>query len=122
MTQRVPVGEISDLLAGSARAAMAYAGPDGPECVPVVVRTDGGIHVGMTPDAIAPAGSRQRVVLVIDDGRYWFQLRAALWRGTLAPEEDDGTAPAGDGLVWFRLEPQRSAAWDYGRLREEPAG
>lgn len=111
VTQRVPLAGIGSLLAGSARAAVAYVGPDGPECEPVVARLDDGIRVGFLPDA-APATVPERAVLVIDDGAWWFELRAAVWRGTLAPDGDD------DGLVWFRLDAGRFTAWDYGQLRE----
>lgn len=111
VTQRVTLAEVDDLLAGPARACVAYVGPDGPECEPVVVRRDDGIRVGFLP-AAAPPGAPERAVLVIDDGAYWFELRAAVWRGTLAPDGDD------DGLVWFRLDADRFTAWDYGQLRE----
>jgi len=122
VTQRVSFADVEDLLSRPARAAVAYAGPDGPECVPVVVRRDGGIRIGLYPDAVATTGAPERVALVTDDGAYWFELRAAVWRGTVAPEGDHGNDWSGDeGLVWFRLDPLRFVAWDYGRLREDPA-
>jgi hypothetical protein len=111
----VPVADVEDLLSGPARAAVAYTGPDGLESVPVVVRRDDGLHVGLDPDAIARTDAPERVVLVVDDGAYWFELRAAVWGGTVAVEGND------EGLVWFRLDPVRFVAWDYGRLREESA-
>lgn len=121
VTQRVSVADVEDLVSGSARAAIAYAGPDGPECVPVVVRRDGGIRIGVHPDAVATLGVPERVVLVIDDGAFWFELRAAVWRGTVTSEPMSGRArPDDDGLVWFRLDPRRFVAWDYGQLREDP--
>lgn len=93
---------------------MAYVGPDGPEAVPVVIRQDGdGIRIGLHPDAAFTSAAPERVVLVMDDGSYWFELRAAVWRGTVETEGDD------EGLVWLRLDPARVVAWDYGRLREE---
>jgi hypothetical protein len=122
VTQRVPAEDNEDLVSGGARAAIATAGPDGPDCVPVVVRREGGIRVGIDPEMVPPDQRRGRVVLVADGGGYWFELRAAVWRGALVPEDDDGTAPSDDGLVWFRLETRRVVAWDYGRLREDPAG
>ena len=114
MTQRVAFADVEDLLARPARAAVAYPGPDGPECVPVVVRADDGIRIGLHRDAVLTTGAPERVVLVIDDGAYWFELRAAVWRGTVVP---DGA----DDLVWFRLDPHRFVAWDYGRLHEDSA-
>jgi hypothetical protein len=116
----VPLADVEDLFSRPARAAVGWAGPAGPECVPVVAERDGGIRIGLYPGAIPATGAR--VVLVVDAGAYWFELRAAVWRGTVAPD-DAGTGGSGDdGLVWFRLEPVRFAAWDYGRLREDPAG
>lgn len=122
VTQRVSLTDVEDLLSAPARAAVAYAGPDGPECVPVVVRRDGGIRIGVYQDAVDTLGAPDRVVLVIDDGAYWFELRAAVWRGTVAPERTGGRDRSDDdGLVWFRLDPLRFVAWDYGQLREDPA-
>lgn len=122
VTQRVPLAEVEDLLSGPARAAVAYAGPDGPECVPVVVQRDGGIRIGAYPGAVATIGAPERVVLVIDDGADWFELRAAVWRSTVAPEGTGGSErPDDEGFIWFRLDPLRFVAWDYGRLREVPA-
>jgi hypothetical protein len=122
VTQRVPLADVDDLLTRPARAAVAYVGPDGPDCVPVVVRRDDGIRIGMDADAEPATGVPGRVALVVDDGRWWYELRAAVWRGTVTPESDDRTGrPGEDGLVWFRLDPARVVAWDYGCLHEEPA-
>lgn len=122
VTQRVPLVDVDDLLSRPARAAVAYVGPGGPECVPVVLRRGDGIRIGMNPDAVPAPGAPERVVLIVDDGRWWFELRAAVWRGTVAPEVDDRAGRSGgDGLVWFRLDPARVVAWDYGQLHEEPA-
>jgi hypothetical protein len=121
VTQRVPVADVDDLLTRPARAAIAYVGPDGPECVPVVVRRDGAIHIGTNGDAVPATDVPERVVLLADDGRWWFQLRAAVWRGTVAPEGDRDGPPDRDGVVWFRLDPVRTVAWDFGSLHEEPA-
>lgn len=66
MTQRVPLADVEDLFSRPARAAVAWAGPAGPECVPVVAERDGGIRIGLYPGAIRATGAR--VVLVVDDG------------------------------------------------------
>lgn len=121
MTQRVPLAEVEDLLSRPARAAIAYVGPDGPECVPVVVRRDGTIRIGMDPDAVPATGAPERIVLVVDDGGCWFDLRAAVWRGSVTAEDGGTGRSADDGLAWFALDPVRVVAWDYGRLHEEPA-
>ncbi len=121
VTQRVRLEEVEAALLREGRAAVALVGPEGPECIPVVVRGDGDLYIGLYPDALPAAGWPDRVVLVVDDGRYWFDLRAAVWRGTVTPvDEDRASASGADGLVWLRLQPRRVVAWDYGRLREEP--
>jgi hypothetical protein len=119
VTQRVSLAEIEEVLPEHARAAVAFAGPDGPECVPVLVRRDGEFHIGLYPDALSTAGLPDRVVLVVDDGHYWFELRAAVWRGTVTFADEDRAAPGDDGLVWLRFRQLRVVAWDYARLREE---
>lgn len=118
VTQRVSLGDVEDLLTRPARAAIAYTGSDGPECLPVVVSTDGGMRIGVHPDHYPADGLPDRLVLLVDDGGYWFELRAAVWRGAVEPDADrTGEAD----LVWLRFEPRRFAAWDYGQLHEETA-
>lgn len=120
VTQRVSLAGVEDLVDRPARAAIACAGPDGPECFPVVVRRDGGMRIGVHPTAVPAIGDPDRVVLVIDDGAYWFELRAVVWRGSVSAA-GDGDRSAGENLVWFQLDPHRCVAWDYGQLRSERA-
>jgi hypothetical protein len=76
--------------------------------------------IGLSVDALPATGFPDRVVLVVDEGAYWFDLRAAVWRGTVT-ERTVGPVSAGDdSLVWFHFEPLHFAGWDYGRLHEEP--
>jgi len=120
VTQRVSLEEIEEVLPKHARAAVAFAGPDGPECVPVLVRRDGDLQIGLYRAGLSTAGWPDRLVLVVDDGHYWFELRAAVWRGTVTFADEDGTGASGDdGLVWLRFQPLSVVAWDYARLREE---
>jgi hypothetical protein len=123
VTQRVPLEEVETLLSGGARAAVAFAGADGPECLPVVLRRgDDGMRFGVRFEALMLGAPPTRVTLVVDDGTFWFELRAAVWRGSAVPE----TTAAIDGmdvggLRWFQLESSSVIAWDYGLLHEEPA-
>jgi hypothetical protein len=123
VSQRVPLAEIAEVLPQHTRAAVAFAGPDGPECVPVVTRRDADLLIGLNRCALSTAALPDRVVLVVDAGHYWFELRAAVWRGTVKLADEGSTDASGDdGLVWLRLHPRRVVAWDYGRLHEESAG
>jgi hypothetical protein len=59
-----------------------------------------------------------KVALTIDEGWYWFELRAVCIRGVVMPAN-----PPPDGVVanldWFEVIPKSVTAWDYGTLREE---
>ncbi len=97
------------------RAALAFATRDGPQCLPVVVRCDHDqIRIGIDRASLPENGAPERAVLLVDDGRYWFELQAIVRRGTLEPTASSGTN------AWFRLTTQHEVAWDYGRLHEEP--
>src|SRR5262249_60626927 len=56
----VSLGDVEDLLSRPARAAIAYAGPNGPECVPVVVRRDGSVRIGVHSDTVLTTGTPRR--------------------------------------------------------------
>jgi hypothetical protein len=55
----------------------------------------------------------------VDQGHFWWELRAVLARGALMTSERPDSSGASD-LAWFELEADRVTAWDYGSLREEP--
>jgi hypothetical protein len=56
------------------------------------------------------------VVLVRDDGPYWFQLRGITVRG-IAKRGVLPIEASGQHLIRYSIEPRRVLAWDYGRLR-----
>jgi hypothetical protein len=117
-TQRVAPGDLDRLLAHPPRAAMAFL--DGERIAPVPVaycRQSGRHRVAVAREALPAAGPPERAVLLIDDGRYWFELRAVTLRGRLvaAPPPPD----AEPDRVWFELVPDRVVAWDYATLHEE---
>jgi hypothetical protein len=70
---------------------------------------------GVDPRRGADLDGRE-VVLIVDDGPYWFELRALSIRGVARR----AAGAAGD-LAWYALETKRVVAWDYGSLREEDA-
>lgn len=117
ITQRVERTRVQDLVDRPPRAALAFATDDGPQCLPVAVREVDGQTIVQADRAALPAtGLPDRATLLVDDGRYWFELRALVRRGSLEPDPRHGTADAAS----FALVDDRVVAWDYSQLREEP--
>lgn len=117
ITQRVEPAHLPDLSRRTADATLAYDTPDGPACVPVVVRHDEGrMRVSIDP-TLQPSALPISAALLVDDGHHWWRLRAVRWRGTLFADDTAGDGPAAP--LGFR--PDRAVAWDYGTLREQPA-
>lgn len=54
----------------------------------------------------------REVVVLVDDGPWWFRLRGASFRGVARRDGE------GEGAVWWTMEPRRILAWDYGTVRE----
>lgn len=117
VTQRVAPEALPSLFARPRRAALAFAGDGGPVVVPVAFERQGdAIRVGLARACLPADGPPQRAVLLVDAGRYWFELRAITWRGALAPIERAG----GDAdPVWLAYAPDHAVAWDYGTLHVE---
>jgi hypothetical protein len=121
VTQRVDPGALDAFFERPPRAAIAFAAAgEGIETVPVSYRRRAGRHlVGVARGEGAAPAPGSRAVLLIDDGRYWFELRAVTLRGRLAAAPEP-PPEAGGELVWLELVPEHAVAWDYGRLHEEP--
>ncbi|HYN33839.1 MAG TPA: hypothetical protein VES40_14540 [Ilumatobacteraceae bacterium] len=115
VTQRVTIDDLADLVSNPQRAALAFSTSNGPECVPVVVRSTDRFEVGLDRHALDGVNVPDRATLVVDDGRYWFELRAIVRRGELrrVPANNESL------IVRFTFETHTSAAWDYGALHEE---
>ncbi len=110
-----------DLLERVPRACLSFAGERGPRVEPVrVVWQNGGCLVGLPPGADARPAPGQEAVLLVDEGIYYFELRAIYIRGSLQPI----AAPTGEraGGAWFALAPVKAVAWDYGSMREVDDG
>lgn len=106
-----------DLLERVPRACVTYAADSGPQAQPVVLiwRADR-YHVGLAAAANPPPEDGQEVVLLVDEGVYFFTLRAIYVRGQVQRTQPPENAP--DGYTWFELLPQKTIAWDYGKLHE----
>ncbi|MEU5842870.1 hypothetical protein [Rhodococcus sp. NPDC047139] len=121
ITQRVDPRSVVDDLERHARAAVAFGAAGRIEALPARVVRRGDLFVGLDPSAVPAAAVFGRVSLNLDDGSYWFDLRAANLRGSMVPAQ---RAPVGapEDLAWFVFDVQRVTAWDYGRLHEEAGG
>jgi hypothetical protein len=121
VTRDIDPTQAQDLLARGARACLAFASPQGPQVLPVRLLWQEHRYLVSLPLGAAPQPlAGQEAVLLVDDGIYYFELRALYIRGAtqplLAPQ---GTA---DDRIWFELQAQKTVAWDYGALREVKNG
>jgi hypothetical protein len=117
ITLNIDPAEARDLLERVPRACIAFTADESPQTEPVTVLVQGGRYlVGMPSSAMSRPTVHQEVVLVVDDGSNFFDLRAIYLRGHVQPL-GEGETPAGD-FFWFALQPTRTVAWDYGRFRE----
>ena len=109
--------EARDLLERVPRACLAFATEQGPQAQPaaLVVR-DSLYYAGISENAGARPDPGQEVVLLVDEGVHYFDLRAIYIRGHAQPAETPMGAPA--RRAWFVVVPLKTVAWDYGRMRE----
>ena len=113
VTVRVPVGESLDLLERPARGCVGFIREGHPRIEPIHLRYEGGRYlVGFEPSALVPDPSDE-VVLVVDDGLLFFELRAVYVRGVTRPVS---SFPQ-EELRWVEVEPSRVSSWNYGRMR-----
>lgn len=118
VTRNVPPTSVHDLLERPARACIAFAGGAGPFDQPVVLMWDGERYiVGVPAEAQLQPAEDQEVVLLVDEGVYFFDLRALYVRGQAHSVPTPANAPA--GYVWYEVLPLKTVAWDYGMLRED---
>ena len=113
VTVRVPLEDSLDLLERPARACVAFIYNGQPQIEPVHLRYQNGRYlIGIEPPASAPNPSDE-VVLIVDDGVLFFELRAVYVRGVAR------SAPSSrqDDVRWVEVEPSRTSSWDYGRMR-----
>ncbi len=73
-------------------------------------------YVDLGEQAGARPSLDQEVVLLVDEGVHYFDLRAIYIRGHARPAEAPLEAAAGQ--AWFEVVPLKTVAWDYGLMRE----
>jgi hypothetical protein len=114
VTRDVEPSTLPDLLGHPPRATVAFVSQGEVEVLPVQTRHRADTHrFGVSPDVRSLEG--REVVLVMDAGAYWFELRGISVRGLARRIAGE---PEADGLAWYAIEPRRILAWDYGTLRE----
>ena len=118
VTRDVEPSALPDLLDSPRWASVAFVDAERIDVLPVAARCHSGTYrFGVRPGATSDLDGRE-VVLVIDDGPYWFQLRGISPRG-IAKRVEPSESEAAGTLTWYVLEPSRILAWDYGTIREE---
>jgi hypothetical protein len=117
ITRDVEPAAVQDLVDRPPRASVAFVADGAAAVLPAVARVDGERRLFAVAADAAPHLDGREIVLVIDDGPYWFQLRGLSVRG-IAGRTD---APAGGPpeLSWYTVDARRVLAWDYGAIREE---
>ena len=117
VTRNIDPESARDLLERVPRACIAFASDHGPQAQPVeLIWHDGRYLASIPEDADRQPGYGHEVVLLIDEGVHFFDLRAIYIRGQVEPTEAPDGAPA--GRTWFEVVPLKTVAWDYGKLRE----
>ena len=118
VTRNIDPDSARDLLERVPRACLCFASDNGSQAQPIVlVWQDGRYLVGLLEDADHQPGSGQEVVLLIDEGVHFFDLRALYIRGQVKQSSAPREAPAAD-CTWVEVVPLKTVAWDYGMLRE----
>jgi deazaflavin-dependent oxidoreductase (nitroreductase family) len=117
VTRNIDPSRAQDLLERAARACLCFATNHGPQAQPVVlVWQDGRYLAGIPEQTELQPDSGEEVVLLLDEGIHFFDLRALYIRGRLEPAETPRDAPSGH--TWGEVVPLKTVAWDYGMLRE----
>ncbi|MCA9908652.1 MAG: hypothetical protein KC519_08395 [Anaerolineae bacterium] len=117
VTRNIAPESAYDLLERVPRACIAFAAGARPQIQPVTLHWRPPHYlIGVPQSAIDQPGPDQEIVLLVDEGIYYFQLRAIYIRGTVQPAPPAADARA--GLTWFELTPTKTIAWDYGTMHE----
>ena len=117
MTRDVDPSTLKDLLEQPPRATVAFIDGEHVDILPVRARYRADTYrFGVRSDVATDLVGRE-VVLVIDDGPYFFELRGISVRG-LARRLDPAPSGEADGLAWYVIESRRILAWNYAAMRE----
>ncbi len=117
VTRDIDPDTARDLLERVPRARIAFTSKVGPQAEPVMlVYREGRYLAGIRRSASYLPSPGEEAVLLVDEGVYYFELRAIYIRGRVKLTE----APAGamEDRMWFEIEAVKTIAWDYGSMRE----
>ena len=119
VTRNIEPESAHDLLRRVPRACIAFAGNDGPQAQPVMlIWHDNDYRIGIPTSATRRPDPGQEVVLLVDEGIYFFDLRAIYVRGAVQPVQAPSDSDGAPNYVWLALSPSKTVAWDYGAMRE----
>ena len=118
VSRDVEPAALTDLLEHPPPATVAFVDRDAVDILPVCARFSADTHLFGVAAGVAPDLDNREVVLVIDDGPYWFELRGISVRGVAQRVNPPGQGGA-QRLTWYALKPRRILAWDYGSIRQE---
>lgn len=116
-TNRIQFDEAADLLSDPSRACIGFVSEGHPRVEPAIVSYQRGRFLIETTSPAFLRADTTEVVLVVDDGVLFFDLRAVYVRGAAESLEQPN-----DGTVRFVIAPTNVSCWDYGRLRVVDAG
>ncbi len=117
VTRDIDLTRAQDLLERVPRARIVYANGQDPQAQPVtLVWRDGRYLVGFSNDTKYLPNPGQEIVLLVDEGVYYFDLRAIYIRGNVRPV--DVPMDKNGEYTWFEVEAFKITAWDYGAMRE----
>ncbi len=118
VTRDVEVSAVAALLQHPPRATVAFVERGAVDVLPARASCSADTYRFGVTAGVAPDLERREVVLVIDDGPYWFELRGISVRG-VAEHSEPPDAGESRSLTWYTIHPRRVLAWDYGAIREE---
>jgi len=117
VTRDVEPSTLEDLLEHPPRATVAFINRDQAEVVPARAQCRAGTYrFGVLPELTTDLENRE-VVVVIDDGQYFFELRGISVRG-LARRIYRAEPGDEEALAWYVIEPRRILAWNYDAMRD----
>jgi hypothetical protein len=118
VTRNIDPASARGLLERVPRACLCFASDHGPQAQPIVLVWHDGRYLASIPQkADRKPGPGQEVVLLIDEGVHYFDLRALYIRGQVKQASESPGEPAAD-CAWVEVVPLKTVAWDYGTLRE----